>query len=106
MELRSYLSIIFRRKLLIVLVAGVLILLTILTVSFLPNKYSATARLRVTTPKSGGANYVDFNIYYATRLMNTYASLASSPTMLEDIKNRLNLDHLPKINVTVMADSE
>lgn len=106
MEIRSYLSIIFRRKLLIVLVAGVLILLTVLTVSFLPNKYSATARLRVTTPKSGGANYVDFNIYYATRLMNTYASLASSPTMLEDIKTRLNLDHLPKINVSVMADSE
>jgi capsular exopolysaccharide synthesis family protein len=106
MELRSYFSIIFRRKWLIVIVAGLLIVLTGLAINLLPNKYSSSTRLRILTPKSGGANYVDYNIYYATRLMNTYAALASSTTMVQDIKDKLKLTIEPNINVSVIADSE
>jgi capsular exopolysaccharide synthesis family protein len=106
MELKSYISIIFRRKWLIVFVAGLLIVLASLAINLLPNKYSASTKLRVLTPKSGGANYVDYNIYYASRLMNTYAALASSTTMVQDIKDKLKLTVDPNISVSVIADSE
>ena len=106
MELRTYLSII-RRKLWIILVsAAILLTATLLLVQLIPPKYSATARLQILTPKSGGANYVDFNIYYASRIMNTYASLASSPTVIQKIRQNLNLTHDPDIQVSVIADSE
>ena len=106
MELSTYLSIIGRRKWLIVVFASLFILLTFIGLNLIPNKYLATTRLRILTPKSGGANYVDFNIYYASRLMNTYASLASSTSMTQDIKNKLQLSEDPNINVSVIAEFE
>jgi uncharacterized protein involved in exopolysaccharide biosynthesis len=106
MELKTYISIIGRRKGIIFIFASLFIILTIFGSNLIPNKYLATTRLRILTPKSGGANYVDFNIYYASRLMNTYASLASSNAMTQDIKNKLQLTEDPNISVSVIAESE
>ncbi len=106
MELKTYLTIISRR---IGVVAGcfiVLMLLVILGAFLIPPKYTSTASLRIFTPKSGGANYIDFNIYYATRLMNTYASLASSKLIEDKIMSSLKLTKKPDIAVSVIADSE
>lgn len=106
MELKTYLTIIWRRKWTILMSAGILILLALIVLSMLPNKYAATSRLRFLTPKSGGANYIDFNIYYASRIMNTYTSLASSSSIAQEIKNKLKLSQTPKIEASVVADSE
>jgi uncharacterized protein involved in exopolysaccharide biosynthesis/Mrp family chromosome partitioning ATPase len=106
MELQSYIAIIWRRKWIILVSSAILILLVLLALRLLPNTYSSTARLRFLTPKSGGANYVDFNIYYATRMMNTYSSLASSPSLVQEVKDKLKLAKTPVIDVSVIADSE
>lgn len=106
MELQAYFDILRRRWWVIILAFLVLVIVSYVCLQFLPNKYESTARLRILTPKSGGATYVDFNIYYATRIMNTYASLATSPRVIKDIQERLDLKDEPEIDVSVIADSE
>lgn len=106
MELQIYFSIITKRKKLIAIVFSVLFLLIVVITLLIPPKYSSTARLRVLTPISGGTNYLNFDIWYATRLMNTYASMASSTTVVDEIKKKFNLTSTPDINAVVIADSE
>jgi capsular exopolysaccharide synthesis family protein len=106
MELRTYVAIIWRRKWIILMGSAILILLTLFGLNMVHDKYTATARLRFLTPKSGGTSYIDFNIYYATRVMNTYSSLASSSSMAQEIKDKLKLPKPPKIEASVIADSE
>jgi capsular polysaccharide biosynthesis protein len=106
MELKTYLTIIFRRIWVIVGFFLGFMILVVLVAFLIRPKYSATASLRIQTPKSGGTTYVDFNIFYATRLMNTYANIASSPEMVDSLVKSLNLTKKPKITVNVIADSE
>lgn len=106
MELQQYLAILKRR---IWIVAGCSLLLIILVFigsRIISPRYAATTSLRILTPRSGGTTYVDFNIYYATRLMNTYANLASAPSVAEGLQEKLKLKDKPKIDVAVVADSE
>jgi capsular exopolysaccharide synthesis family protein len=106
MELRTYLSIINKRKKLIAIVFFLLFLLVVIVTLLIPPKYSSTARLRVLTPIGGGTNYLNFDIWYATRLMNTYASMASSSTIIDEVRKKFNLTSDPDISATVIADSE
>lgn len=106
MELQTYFSIINKRKKLIAIVFSVLFLMIVVVTLLIPPKYSSTAGLRVLTPIGGGTNYLNFDIYYATRLMNTYASMASSTTVADEIKKKFNLTTTPDISADIIPDSE
>jgi len=106
MELKTYLSILQRHIRLFAAVAMAVLVVILLAAQFISPEYSAITRLRLLTPISGSSSYYDFNIYYATRLMNTYASLATSTTVVEEVKTRLNLTGDLDITATVVADSE
>ena len=106
MELKTYLAIINRRKWIILPAFVGLMGMVILAAQFISPKFSATARLRVKTPVGGSSSYVDFNIWYADRLMNTYADLATSSSIREELKRELNLPTNPDISVGVVPSSE
>ena len=106
MELKTYLSIIARRKWIVIGLFIILLLATVAVFRVVPPKYSATTKLRVLTPRTGGTNYVSFDIYYATRLMNTYVSFISSGSLQNEIMKNLKLTDPPDVTATVVADSE
>lgn len=106
MELHTYLEILKRRKWIVLGLFAFLLLSIALIFYLFPPKYSTAAKLRVLTPKNGGTNYVDFNVYYATRLMNTYTSLATSTSVQNELMQTLKLSEAPDVTVNVIADSE
>ena len=70
MELRGYLNILTRR-LWVVLVVFVITTVTAFFVSTLiPPTYQANVSLRVKTPLSGNLSYVQYETYYANRLID------------------------------------
>lgn len=106
MELKTYFAILLRRKWIFLLTT--ILLLAIITpfIQILPDVYTATARLRLKTPVGGSSSYVDFNIFYADRLVNTYAEFAMSGSLREELKEKLNLPGYPNISVSVVPTSE
>ncbi len=106
MELKTYLTIISRRRWVILITFGVLVCLVLGLAQLLPPSFSSTARLHVRTPVGGSQSYVEYNIWYADRLMNTYADLATSSAIREELKQELGLSENPDISVGVVPSSE
>lgn len=106
MELRGYLNILTRR-LWVVLVVFVITTITAFSVSTLiPPTYQANVSLRVKTPLSGNLSYVQYETYYANRLMNTYARVSTSEKVLDELKTKLGVTKLPDVEVMIVPDSE
>lgn len=106
MELATYIEIILRRKKIILGIFLLLMLIIVIVSLIIPPKYASSVSLRVLTPRSGGMNYVNFDIYYANRLMNTYVSLASSNTVLDEVKKNLKLVEIPDVEAEIIPDTE
>ncbi len=106
MELETYLAILGRRKWLALSVFCALMIIIIVVTIMIPPKYSATAIMRVVTPKNGGLSYVDYNSFYATLLMNTYVHLLTSGAVESELKETLQLEEIPKLKITALAESE
>jgi capsular polysaccharide biosynthesis protein len=106
MEIKTYFDIISRRKWVIIPTAVILIVVVFIAARFMPPQFTSTAQLRVITPTGGSSSYVDFNIWYADRLMNTYAELAKSATVRDELKQKLNLSQDPKVTISVVPSSE
>ncbi|GAP18016.1 polysaccharide biosynthesis tyrosine autokinase [Levilinea saccharolytica] len=106
MELRGYLNILTRR-LWVVLVVFVITTVTAYFVSTLiPPTYQANVSLRVKTPLSGNLSYVQYETYYANRLMNTYARISTSEKVLDELKAQLGVSKLLDVEVLIVPDSE
>jgi capsular exopolysaccharide synthesis family protein len=98
MELREYLSVLDRRKR-IVLAVFLGTLAVALAVTLLrPATYTSTATLRVEpgTALVGGSVQAD-DVKYLDRLVNTYAQLATSRELRERLASELQLDAPPRI---------
>lgn len=106
MELGAYLTILWRRKWVIVVTVAVTVTVVVIGTLMATPKYVASATLRVLTTASGSVDWVDYNIFYADRLMNTYAEIATSGPVLEELVQRLGLDKPPQIEVEVLANTE
>jgi capsular exopolysaccharide synthesis family protein len=106
MELETYLAILGRRKWLALSLFCVLMIIIIVVTIMIPPRYSATAIMRVVTPKNGGLSYVDYNSFYATLLMNTYVHLLTSSAVENELKETLQLEEIPKLKITALAESE
>jgi capsular polysaccharide biosynthesis protein len=104
LELRDYLEILWRNKT-IVLISALVTLAVVAagTVSTTP-VFSTTTILRIATNTVGTGSYSDF--VYVERLMNTYARIATSRPVLDDLEKRLSLQRIPVIKVEILPNTE
>jgi polysaccharide biosynthesis transport protein len=106
MELRSYLSILWRRKWIIATTAAMTLTVTIIGMLMFVPVYTATTTLRIATAAGGSPDYVSYDITYADRLMNTYNEIAMSGPILAELARKLGLDKPPEVDVEVPANTE
>lgn len=106
MELKMYIEILARRWRIVLLVAVVVICLAAVGSRFISPMYQATAVLRVITPSGGGSGDVNYQTTFATRLINTYAQIAVSEQIKNEMKEKMGTNKLPDITVKVVPESE
>lgn len=103
---RSYPAILWHRKWLILATTIATVLVVLFGMLLVTPQYEATARLRVFTAARGSVDWVDYDIAYTERLMNTYSQLATSGPVLQELAQRFNLAQLPRIRAEVVPDTE
>ncbi|RPJ39770.1 MAG: hypothetical protein EHM35_01520, partial [Planctomycetaceae bacterium] len=103
---RSYPAILWHRKWLIVATTIATVLVVLVGTLLVTPLYEASAKLRVFTAARGSVDWVDYDIAYTERLMNTYSELATSQPVLQELAQTLNLTHLPEIGAEVVPDTE
>jgi len=103
-ELGTYLAILWRRKWVIALTLAVTVTVVVVGTFMMTPTYTASATLRVATAAGATLDYTHY--MYAERLMNTYAEIATSGPMLEELAHRLGLDKPPQIKVEIIANTE
>ena len=106
MELGAYLAILWRRKWVIAVTVAVTVTVVIIGTLMATPKYVASTTLRVLTAAGGSADWVNYDIMYTDRLMNTYIKIATSRPVLEELMQRLGLHKPPKIEVEILANTE
>jgi capsular polysaccharide biosynthesis protein len=106
MELRDYLNVIWRHKLIIVATALVTLIVVVVGTIMATPVYQASTILRVETAAEGSLDYVTYDTNYGDRLMNTYAEIITSGALMDQLKQRLDLARLPKISADVIANTE
>jgi capsular exopolysaccharide synthesis family protein len=105
-ELSAYVQILKRRKLVVIVTLTVALVVALVISAQLPSTYKATATLRILTATSGSADYLQYDVRYAERLMNTYANLATSQPVLDELARQLNLAEAPKATVSMITNTE
>lgn len=103
MEAKNYFAILTRHWRSAAVVALLIIILGAIGSSLVSPKYQAAATLRMVTPSSGGSNY---QTTFADRLITTYAEIATSPQLLNELKEKLGVKALPDISVNIIPKSE
>lgn len=106
MELKTYLTILARRWRIVLLVFLVVGSAFAYGSKYLPPSYQAETRLRVITPLAGSMRDAYHEVYFASRLITTYAQIATSDQIMIELKEKLNLEFLPEISVKVIPESE
>lgn len=106
MELSAYFQVLKRRRLVILVTLVAALAVASLIAAQLPTVYRATATLRMLTAVSGSADYLQYDVRYAERLMNTYANLATSQPVLDELARALNRAEAPKATVSLITNTE
>jgi non-specific protein-tyrosine kinase len=106
-ELRDYLAVFRRRKYLVAGVTGTCGVVAFAVASLLPAAYTATATLRVQpgTGVVGGVVRAD-DLAYLDRLENTYANLARSRQVTDEVVRQTGLRERPEVEVHGAANTE
>jgi capsular exopolysaccharide synthesis family protein len=106
MELGYYLTILWRRKWVIVVTSVVTLAVVVIGTLKATPIYTASTTLRVLTPNTGSIDWVQYDIQYANRLMSTYAEIVITGPVLEELVQKLNLDEPPQVAVKVVVNTE
>ena len=106
MELKDYLSILARRWQIILLMTLTATIVFIFGSNYIPPNYQAVATLQVITPLAGSSGSTYHETAFANRLINTYAQVATSDQVMNELKEKLGRDKLPDISVKIIPDSE
>jgi len=103
-DFREYIDVLarYRRVALLTFLAtiGVTIAGTLLTTPM----YTATATLRVMPLNTQPVDYADY--VYAERLMQTYSEIATTDSVLDEVKQTLSVAELPSISVANVPGTE
>jgi succinoglycan biosynthesis transport protein ExoP len=106
MELGAYLEIFWRRKWVIAVTVAVTVTVVVMGTLMMTPKYEASTTLRVLTATSGSADWVNYEVMYTDRLMNTYVEIATSRPVLGALVRRLGLGKSPQIEAEILPDTE
>jgi len=106
MGLSVYFQIVWRRRV-IILACTVLVLLSagVATARTTPT-YTASTLLRVLTSSSGLGTWQQYDVDYTERLMGSYARIAISEPVIDEVRRRLSLPIKPIVAVEVLANTE
>jgi capsular polysaccharide biosynthesis protein len=102
MDLKAYLTILWRRKWIILLTTFLATGVAFAGTFYMTATYSATATLRISA--DGTVGYGD--LLYAQRLMNTYPAIVKSAPALAQVSQQLRLKDLPEIDVEFPSESQ
>ena len=91
LELRDYWSVLMRRKFIFVITLIFTVLAAAIGTNFITPRYEAAATLRVATATSGSVDFIEYDLNYADRLMNTYLNLAATRPIVRQLAQRLDL---------------
>lgn len=106
MELRSYFSILGRRKWVVIL-AIILCTAVATGISLLTTpQYVAATTLRVLTVGGTGGTAARPDIGYTDRLVNTYARIITGNTARQQLRDELGLEGLPTVSVQLIPSTE
>ena len=107
MELKTYLTILWRHKWVIIITAIVTVVTVAFGTSLMTPKYVASATVRITPSVNGAGGGLDWSgMQYTDRLLNTYSQTVISGPSLEELMRQLNLDKPPHIEVEIPANTE
>ncbi|MDX1520150.1 MAG: GNVR domain-containing protein [Anaerolineae bacterium] len=106
MELKSYFVILWRRKIVIAIAAAVATIVTLIGTMMMTPKYETSTTLRIATANRGSIDWVDYDVEYTERLMNTYSKIAVSDPVVAQLRQQLDLDEPPNIEVDILANTE
>jgi len=106
LKLSDYLQSLWRRKWIILFATVITVAMVTYRTSKITPVYSATTTLRVLTASIGSPDFVQYDVTYADRLMNTYAKIAQSGPLLQKLSDQLNLTTYPSITVNVVPQTE
>lgn len=104
MELRDYLNIILRRKWTILLTVVITMIVVVIGTQLRTPVYQASTTLRVAASAGGPQNSAVYT--YNEQLMNTYAEIAASRPVMEELMTRLRLNEVPLIKAEVLPNTE
>ncbi len=103
---KSYPAILWHRKWLVIGTTVATLIVVLVGMLLVTPLYQASAKLRVFTAARGSVDWVDYDIAYTERLMNTYSQLATSQPVRQELAEQLNLTQIPDISAQVIPDTE
>jgi len=104
MTLQKLIHALWRRKWVILLTTVITTLVVFLGTRFYSFTYEASTTLRVATTRTGQASYED--LLYADRLLKTFAEIANTPSVKEELLAAYELEEEPTITVQVLPNTE
>jgi capsular exopolysaccharide synthesis family protein len=75
-------------------------------VILLPKTYTGKATLRITTAVSGGSDFVNRDINYTDRLVNTLAKIAESDETAAMLARQFGMTRPPTVRAEILANTE
>lgn len=106
MELSSYISILVRRKWLVLIctLLGIAIAVVITLIS--TPQYKASTTVRVLTIGAGTVTTANPNIIYTERLVSTYSRIITGDTIRRQIQQELGLEKKPVLTIDTVPGTE
>lgn len=106
MAATDYVMILWQRKFVIASTTLIVMLVAFLGTLFTAPVYEATTKLQVSTAPRGSLDFIDYNLDYTDRLMNTYIHIAQSGPVLDQLVQNFHLPERPVVDVTIIANTE
>jgi capsular polysaccharide biosynthesis protein len=104
MELKDYITVLGRRKWVILLTLAVTMAVVSIGTYLTTPVYQATTVLRIAVSSGGPLSYSDYA--YADQLMNTYVEMATRRPVVEELMKHLLLNEPPKIKAEILPNTE
>jgi len=104
MDLKPYLSIIWRRKWIILITTLITTIVVLIGLRIMPQAYVATTTLRISTSRDDQVSHEE--ILYADRILRTFAEIAAGSQVEAELGQKLNLSEQPDIEAVVIPKSE
>ena len=103
MDIKEYLEVISRRKWIVILTTLFALAVVVLGVNIIPSMYTATTKVRVLTSQEGDVNSTYYNVDFSDRLLSTYAEIAKSSPVLDELSQYVSPMPNPKTRIKVEA---